>query len=227
MQHGRGRTSGSRLFAIGQSAVAGALIVAASGLAPAFAQGRGASIAGHGTAQGAPACISCHGTQGEGNAASGYPRLAGLPVAYLRAQLRAFATGQRKNPLMAPIAKLLQPDEAQAVTAYFAGLPLSKAATGAPASGPGAALAREGRWSAQIPACVDCHGPGGIGVGTRFPPLAGQPALYLEAQLKAWRQGTRPPGPLGLMQAVARRLKPADIPAVAQWFAALPPGGAR
>jgi len=29
------------------------------------------------------------------------------------------------------------------------------------------------------------------GVGEHFPPLAGQPASYLVAQLNAWRDGTR------------------------------------
>ncbi len=37
-----------------------------------------------------------------------------------------------------------------------------------------------------------------------------------EAQLKAWQQGKRPPGPLGLMPAVARRLGLSDIAVVAR-----------
>lgn len=207
-------------------AVAGFLM--ASGIAPVFAQGTGAAIAAHGTATGVPPCATCHGAHGEGNAANGFPRLAGLPAPYLRAQLSAFASGRRQNPVMAPIAKLLTPDEMKAVSAYFAGLqpsvPPKSAAAGA---GPGATLAQDGRWSAGIPPCVACHGPRGIGVGAPFPPLAGQPARYIEAQLKAWRKGTRPPGPLGLMQAVARRLAPSDVAAVARWFAAQPAGGGK
>lgn len=110
---------------------------------------------------------------------------------------------------MAPIAKILSADEAQAVSLYFAGLPAPDLPNSAPVStGPGALLALDGRWSAKLPPCVACHGLGGIGVGTSFPPLAGQPAPYLEAQLKAWQQSKRQPGPLGLMQAVARRLSP-------------------
>jgi len=182
----------------------------------------------HGTARGAPPCVVCHGAHGEGIAASGFPRLAGLPAAYLRAQLSAFADGQRENAVMAPIAKLLSADEEQAVSLYYAALPAPELANGAAASaGLGALLALDGRWSAKLPPCVACHGPGGIGVGASFPPLAGQPASYLEAQLEAWRQVKRPPGPLGLMQAVARRLSPSDIAAVSQWFAAQPAGGGR
>jgi thiosulfate dehydrogenase len=200
----------------------------ASGISPALADSTGAAIAVHGTARGAPPCIACHGARGEGNAASGFPRLAGLPEPYIRAQMSAYADGQRENPVMAPIAKTLSADEAQAVSLYFAGLPAPVLPNSAPvAAGPGALLAFDGRWSDKLPPCVDCHGPGGIGVGTSFPPLAGQPAPYLAAQLEAWQQGKRQPGPLGLMQAVAQRLSPSDIVAVSRWFAAQPAGDGR
>lgn len=224
----RGPDNSRGSFLLVRRAVAGLLVVGASGVCPALAQSTGAAIAAHGSAKGAPACIACHGVGGEGIAANGFPRLAGLPAPYMRAQLSAFADGQRENSVMAPIAKLLSADEAQAISLYFAGLPASVVPNGAPAAaGPGALLALDGRWSDKLPACVLCHGPGGIGVGTSFPPLAGQPALYLETQIEAWQQGKRPPGPLGLMEAVARRLSPSDIAAVARWFAAQPAGGGR
>ena len=43
---------------------------------------------GNGTAA---ACMSCHGNNGEGNSATGFPRLAGLNAAYLERQLQDFA----------------------------------------------------------------------------------------------------------------------------------------
>ena len=52
--------------------------------------------------------------------------------------------------------------------------------------------------------------------------LAGQPAAYIAGQLRAWRQGQRPPGPLGLMPAVATRLTDAEIDAVSAYYAGLP-----
>ena len=210
-----------------RTAFAGLLMAGASGISSVLAQGTGAAVAVHGTARGAPPCIACHGAHGEGKAANGSPRLASLPAPYIRAQLSAFADGQRENPVMAPITRILSADEEQAVSLYFAGLPASDLPNSAPAAGPGALLALDGRWSDKLPPCVACHGPGGIGVGTSFPPLSGQPALYLEAQLEAWQQGKRPPGPMGLMQAVARRLSSSDIAAVARWFAAQPAGGGR
>ena len=88
----------------------------------------------------------------------------------------------------------------------------------------GAWLATRGRWADGLPACAQCHGPGGVGVGTRFPPLAGQTADYISAQLKAFRSGDRPAGPLGLMQAVASKLHADDVQAVSTYYASL--GGA-
>jgi cytochrome c553 len=64
-------------------------------------------------------------------------------------------------------------------------------------------------------------------VGAAFPPLAGQPASYIKSQLQAWQAAKRPPGPLGLMGAIARRLTSADISALTNWFATLPGGGGK
>ena len=86
----------------------------------------------------------------------------------------------------------------------------------------GAVLATRGRWDQQVPACVQCHGPAGVGVGAHFPPLAGQPAAYIEAQLKAWQQGTRHNDSLQLMQHLSSALSAQDVHDVAAWFAAQP-----
>lgn len=178
---------------------------------------------------GAPAaagsCVACHGPEGQGTGA--YPHLAGLGEAYIRRQLDAFASGERANAIMKPIASGLSESQRQAVAAYFSGLsPVpADAAAGAPPDGPGRTLALHGRWQQDLPACVQCHGPGGQGIGEDFPPLAGQPAAYLEDQLKAWRAGNRPAGPQGLMGHIAERLDEDDLKAVAAYFAALPAAG--
>src|SRR5215469_7237069 len=83
----------------------------------------GKTIATQGTAKGIPACISCHGANGEGNTAAGFPRLAGLPEAYLAAQLTAFADGSRENSVMQPFAKIMSLDGRSAVSQYFSSLP--------------------------------------------------------------------------------------------------------
>ncbi len=186
-----------------------------------------ARIAQSGNGHGAAPCMACHGTNGGGSAIAGYPRLAGLPAAYLRKQLDDFAAGSRENPVMGANARALSASERQAMATYYAAMPIPLAARKAPAEtpsadGPGARLALRGRWSHNVPACVQCHGPGGIGVGTHFPPLAGQPAAYLLNQLKAWKNGTRRNDPLELMRHVAAPLDGADMKAVADWFAAQP-----
>ncbi|KVO33562.1 cytochrome C [Burkholderia ubonensis] len=183
----------------------------------------GKTIAAQGTATGVAACIGCHGSNGEGNAAAAFPRLAGVPAAYLSAQLAAFADGSRPNPVMQPIAKALSAHERDAVAAYFASLPAPPgiaARDDAPAapSDTGAWLATRGRWTQGLPACAQCHGPGGIGVGSAFPPLAGQPAAYLANQLHGWQHGARPPGPMALMPLVASKLSDADIDAVTAYY---------
>ncbi|WP_175718936.1 c-type cytochrome [Burkholderia anthina] len=183
----------------------------------------GKTLATQGSATGVAACIGCHGAQGEGNAAAGFPRLAGTNAAYLSAQLAAFADGSRQNPVMQPLAKLLSAHERDAVSAYFASLPAPAAiAAGTASTDPantGAWLATRGRWSDGLPACAQCHGAGGLGVGTAFPPLVGQPAAYIAGQLNAWKHGTRAPGPMALMPMIAGKLSDADIDAVAAYYA--------
>ena len=188
-----------------------------------LAQADGLTITLHGNDRGAPACVTCHGAQGEGMPANGFPRLAGLNAGYLQTQLDAFAKGQRANAMMTPIAQTLRADEREAVARYYAGL--SGSATMIEPipemNSVGARLAIQGRWAQGLPACMQCHGAMGAGVGTVFPALAGQSSVYIENQLHAWQRGARAPGPLGLMKVVASKLSAADIQAVAAYFSAL------
>jgi thiosulfate dehydrogenase len=187
---------------------------------------RGDEIAHQGTATGAPPCLGCHGAAGEGQAATGYPRLAGLDAGYLANQLRAFRAGTRANAVMGAVLKSLTDQEIADVSAYYASLPAPPLDSPAPAPGQRAMaerLARTGDWAGRrLPACNQCHGPEGQGIGSFFPGIAGQHANYLQAQLQAWQAGERDPGPLGLMAAVARRLSAEDIAALAADYSARP-----
>ena len=193
-----------------------------------------ATIVVQGNGRGAPACISCHGLQMLGNPVGGIPRLAGLSADYIQAQLDALASGARKNAIMLPVASSLSAAERHAVAEYMSKLPVpaslsatSDSAAPTPATPEqmtlGELLATRGEWSRGLPGCDQCHGPGGVGVGAAFPPLAGQSSLYLANQLDAWKQGTRPGGPLDLMTAIVKRMTDADIAAVAAYYAAQPP----
>ena len=184
-----------------------------------------ATITQQGNGKGAAPCMACHAPDGGGNAATGFPRLAGLNAAYLQQQLDDFANGTRANPVMEPNASALSENERAALAKYYSTLPVPARLAKPAAAKPDAAgerLATRGDWSRKLPACVQCHAPGGVGVGANFPPLAGQPAAYIASQLRAWQQGTRHNDPLQLMQHVARQLTPQEIDAVAGWFAAQP-----
>lgn len=182
------------------------------------------TIATQGNGKGAAPCIACHGAEGGGLASAGNPRLAGLNAAYLQKQLDDFASGTRASPVMQSTATALSESERQALATYYSKLPIAPAPVSPmpAADSVGAVLATRGRWSQQVPACVACHGPGGVGVGEHFPPLAGQPAMYIEAQLKAWKSGSRHNDPLQLMQHLSGALSEQDMRDVAAWFAAQP-----
>jgi cytochrome c553 len=99
----------------------------------------GRQLATSGTQNGVTACAGCHGAQGEGNAAGGFPRIAGQSAAYLGKQLGAYANGARVNPIMQPIAKAMSAAQIRDVSAYFASLGDAPGdASGAAAPGAGA-----------------------------------------------------------------------------------------
>lgn len=178
-------------------------------------------------ANGMAACASCHAADGGGQGA--FPRLAGLDARYLQKQLQDFAGGSRKHALMQPIAKALTREDQAAMAAYYAAMPVpARLRARKPPSdeGTGARLAVRGAWDRGVPGCTRCHGPEGRGVGTAFPPLAGQPAEYIAAQLRAWKAGDRSNDPLELMRHLSAQLSTAEIEAVSQWFAAQPVRGA-
>lgn len=186
----------------------------------------GEIIAQQGNGKGAVACISCHGDQGQGNAAAGYPYLAGQPADYLVKQLQDFASERRENPVMQPFASALSEDEIRAVADYFSRLPLPKTASRKNSNtqlAKAVQLATQGKWSAGVPACFQCHGDQGQGVAPNFPAISGQSALYIKKQLKHWRNGERSNDPVGLMQAVVKQLDDAEMTAVADYLATQSP----
>lgn len=82
---------------------------------------------------------------------------------------------------------------------------------------PGAALAGDpatGRLKAN--SCAVCHGANGMGATPDAPHLAGQPAVYLVAQLRAFRSGARKHE---VMNVMAKPLSDDDIDNLAAWYA--------
>lgn len=103
------------------------------------------------------------------------------------------------------------------VGALLTAASLHAAAQNAPASiDAGAKIAASG--SAQgTPACASCHGAQGEGSGT-YPPLAGQPAGYLQRQLQAFASNQRKNAQ---MSGVAKGLSAQEQVDVAAYYASL------
>ena len=180
------------------------------------------SIIMQGNSQGATACVTCHGSDGGGISSNGFPRLAGLNGGYISNQLQNFKTGKRTNPIMQPIANALTAKEIKLVAAYYASLPMPAYTPeiGTPElikSGEGIAL--NGDWNHDIPACFQCHGPGGRGINSDFPAIVGQSSAYISSQIEAWKTGARADDPIGLMRSVSSKLTPEQIKAVSTFIA--------
>jgi cytochrome c553 len=72
---------------------------------------------------------------------------------------------------------------------------------------------------AKLGLCVACHGEDGVGRTPGTPHLGGQDREYLAAALAAYRSGKRQHVP---MTSLANTLQPAEIQALAAWYAAQP-----
>jgi cytochrome c553 len=72
--------------------------------------------------------------------------------------------------------------------------------------------------------CGSCHGVNGRSISPTFPNLAGQPAPYIEAQLKAFKDQSRAdPDALAYMWGMAAQLSDGMIGALAAYYAGQPP----
>ena len=77
--------------------------------------------------------------------------------------------------------------------------------------------AATGRAKAQQ-VCAVCHGPLGLATAPDAPNLPGQSAIYLAAQLRAYRSGERKHE---VMAVIAKGLSDADMAAIAAWYASI------
>ncbi|WP_404385192.1 c-type cytochrome [Caenispirillum salinarum] len=75
---------------------------------------------------------------------------------------------------------------------------------------------------AKLSTCLPCHGRNGIGTAPLNPNLAGQKALYMVKQLKAFKSGERRHDQMSL---IAADLTDEDMEALSEWYAALPADG--
>lgn len=169
-------------------------------------------------------CTVCHGAQGRATADGYYPRIAGKPAGYLLNQLLNFRTGRRIFPQMVYFAQFRSDSDLTELAEYFAvqhppyAPPRAVGAT-KELLARGRTLVSDGDVAARVPSCQACHGTRLLGVEPAVPGLLGLSQDYVQAQLGAWRAGTRAARAPDCMAIIARRLSPGDVAAVAAWLA--------
>jgi cytochrome c553 len=166
-----------------------------------------------------PACVSCHGAAGNSTITQN-PKLSGQHAAYLHKQLVLFANGVRNNPVMSPYAKAMTDEEMRNVAEFLSvQAPKPGAARNKETIDLGKKVFRAGIASKNVPACAGCHGPGGAGIPSQYPRIAGQHQDYTVAQLIAFRTGGRANN--AAMVAIAQRMSDDEMKAVADYIAGL------
>jgi cytochrome c553 len=145
-------------------------------------------------------CRTCHGAEGMAQLPIA-PHIGGEPEAYLQAQLTAFRDGTRKHEMMSIVARSLTDQQIADLAAWYAGHRITATVTGDPEQAP--AL------------CSGCHGADGLHLVDDAPHLAGEANIYIDTQLKAFRQGSRISD---IMGPIAEDLTDEEIRAAADWY---------
>lgn len=154
-------------------------------------------------------CAGCHGATGK-NPSPTYPNLAGQHAQYIVKQLKAFKSGDRTDPVMAPMAANLSEQDMADLAAYFSSqsrtgeqgktaVATTAPATAAAATKPtfvadpaaGKTLYENGDQARELGACIGCHGKEGHSNVLIYPNLFKQHPEYIEKQLHAFKDGSR------------------------------------
>lgn len=198
----------------------------AAAAAPAFAQSEPAKVdVAKGQEIASQVCVACHAIDGNSPTPAN-PILASQHPEYLFKQLSDYKVKEgaqqaaRANAIMAGFAAGLSEADMRNVAAYLSRQPMKPAvATNQDIVEAGQRIYRMGIPEKKVPACAGCHSPTGAGIPAQYPRLGGQYAEYTDAQLVAFRQGTRTNNPE--MTAIAARLSDAEIKAVSEYIAGL------
>lgn len=171
-------------------------------------------------------CGGCHGADGN-SAAPNFPKLAGQGERYLVKQIHDIKGRDgvilRSVPMMTGLVANLSNQDIEDIAAYYASQPTSPGAAKPESVELGAKVYRGGNMATGTAACSACHAPDGSGnEQAGFPKLAGQHAVYLAAQLKAFRSGARAnDGDSMMMRGVAARLTDEEIDALSSYISGL------
>jgi len=166
--------------------------------------GRGATLAQQ--------CAICHGPEGVSRADA--PNLAGQYAQVIYKQLHDFRSGARTNATMGPFAAHMNDRDMIDLAAYYAYLPRIPSSRG---SSEVPLIVASGAPTRGIAPCGSCHGTIERKIGS--PWLNGQPAAYIEAQLRYFASGARRNDTNQQMRNIARALTDDEIKAVASYYA--------
>jgi cytochrome c553 len=182
------------------------------------------SFAGQGDAeagkQKSATCAACHGADGN-SPLDQFPKIAGQVPGYVADQLHRYQSQERDNAIMKGMVGTLSDQDMADIDAFYASQEMSIGSISADqeeAARAGEAIYRGGIAEFSVPACMSCHGPRGSGIAPNFPRLAGQYSTYIEAQLLAFKSGSRS-NPI--MQTVAFPLSEEQIKQLALYISAL------
>ena len=171
-------------------------------------------------------CSACHGMDGATGIDPTYPDLAGQNEKYLYEQLKHIQSNERLILLMTGQLFGKTDQDLWDMAAYYASLPgkVRQASGDDESVSRAQAIYRGGIMEKGVAACTACHSPAGNGNALAgFPALSGQPAPYLVAQLKAYREGERTTDEAfgGMMRDVAQGLTDGEIAALADYLQGL------
>ncbi len=156
-------------------------------------------------------CAACHGDDGNSTNPQ-IPSIAGQPKLFLENQLILFREELRKSEQMAPVVKGMKDPEIIKLAEHFSKLP-AKVMESAPAD---PALVKQGTAKAKQLRCGVCHLADFSGQN-QIPRLAGQRETYLDAEMRAYRDGKRAGGDT-IMAAALYGVSDADVKALAHYL---------
>jgi cytochrome c553 len=160
-------------------------------------------------------CMGCHGSGGN-SVTAGVPSIAGQPKVFIENQLVLMREELRPAPQMQPIVKGMKDPEIGRLAEHFSKLPAKSTASG-PAD---EKLMKQGMERAKALRCGVCHLSSFSGQN-QVPRLAAQREDYLEAEMRAYRDGKRQGGDTVMAEAL-RGVSDADLRALAHFLARQP-----
>lgn len=180
--------------------------------------GAGDPVAGREKSQ---TCAACHGVNGNSTNPV-WPKLAGQHPNYIVKQLEDFKAGRRENAQMSPMATNLSKQDMEDLAAYYAIQNIRYGTTDPVLLDLGERIYRAGNIEHNVPACMACHGPTGLGnPAASYPALSGQHAAYIELQLNNFREDIRANDINQVMRKVVDRMSDDEIKAVSSYVQGL------